>query len=290
MSVWRVSLQSVGLTISRGQLLAGLLIFTSTSGLLPRFIWSILSESWNESAFNTFNTSIIVWGAWISACYLALSADDRGRIRPLDIAVACVTFAIAAMPATTPSWGALSFSSAYVYLTLPKKSPQRRSAIIFFAICFPLLWGPQLLILAGPLLVKVDAFLVATLIGAERSGNVVKYLVGGDAATFHDGLRGIQIWPPCSSLHNISHAALAWVALTQTLGRDLETKDVFWCGLAMILAGAVNLARLSLMAVSHEYYVIWHGPLGEQIAGSLTIFLIAIVCVFGQRRELFART
>ena len=63
----------------------------------------------------------------------------------------------------------------------------------------------------------------------------------------------------CSSLHNVSHAALAWVALTQTLGRDLKTMDVFWCGLAMVLAGAVNLARLSLMAVSHEYYVILHG-------------------------------
>ena len=290
MSGWPVSLPSVGPTIARGQLMAGVLIFTSTSGLLPRFIWSILSESWNESAFNTFNTSIVVWGAWISACYLGLSADDYGRIRPLDIAVGCVTFVIAAMPATSPTWVALSFFSAYVYLTSPKKTPLRRSAIIFFAICFPLFWGPQLLIFAGPLLVKVDAFLVATLIGAERTGNVVKYLVGGEAATFHEGLRGIQIWPACSSLHNVSHAALAWVALTQTLGGDLETKDVFWCGLAMVLAGAVNLARLSLMAVSHEYYVIWHGALGERIAGSLTIFLIAFVCVFGHRRELFART
>ena len=77
MSGWPVSLPSVGPTIARGQLMAGLLIFTSTSGLLPRFIWSILSESWNESAFNTFNTSIVVWGAWISACYLGLSADDH---------------------------------------------------------------------------------------------------------------------------------------------------------------------------------------------------------------------
>ena len=57
----------------------------------------------------------------------------------------------------------------------------------------------------------------------------------------------------------------------------------------MILAGAVNLARLSAMAISYEYYVIFHGPLGEQIAGTLTILLIALVCIFGQRRELFAR-
>ena len=285
MHVRRASLPSVGLTISRGQLIAGLFIFTSTSGLLPRVIRSVSNENWHSGVFNTFNTSIIVWGAWASACYLALSADDRDRIRPLDIAVACGTFAIAALPATSLSWVALSFFSSYVYLTSPKKTPLRRSAIIFFAICFPLFWGPELLLLAAPLLLKVDAFLVATLIGAERTGNVVKFIVSGDAETF----RGIQIWPGCSSLSNISHAALAWVALTQTLGRDLETRDIFWCGLAMILAGAVNLARLSAMAVSPEYYTIFHGPLGEQIAGTLTIFLIAFVCIFGQRRELFAR-
>ena len=115
---------------------------------------------------------------------------------------------------------------------------------------------------------------------------MIKFIVSDDAEPFRIG---IQIWPGCSSLSNISHAALAWVALTQTLGRDLETRDVFWCGLAMILAGAVNLARMSAMAVSPEYYTIFHGPIGEQIAGTLTIFLIAFVCMFGQRRELFAR-
>ena len=285
MHVRRAGLPSVGLTISRGQLIAGIFIFTSTNGLLPRVIRSVSNENWHSGVFNTFNTSIIVWGAWASACYLALSADDHDRIRPLDIAAASGTFAIAALPATSLSWVALSLFAAYVYLTSAKTTPLRRSATIFFAICFPLFWGPELLLLAAPLLLKVDTFLVATLTGAERSGNVLKFIVSGDAETF----RGIQIWPGCSSLSNISHAALAWVALTQTLGRDLETRDIFWCGLAMVLAGAVNLARLSAMAVSPEYYTTFHGPLGEQIAGALTIFLITIVCMFGQRRELFAR-
>src|SRR4030095_8586639 len=87
MSVWRVSLPSVGLTISRGQLIAGLFLFTSASGLLPQVIRSFRNEEWYKGVFSTFNTSIIVWGAWVSACYLALSAVDRNRIRPLDIAV-----------------------------------------------------------------------------------------------------------------------------------------------------------------------------------------------------------
>jgi len=280
MRVRHARLPSVGLTVSRGQLMAGLFLFTSTSGLLPRVINSVASEGWNGAIFITFNTSIIVWGAWASACYLALSADDHDRVRPLDIAIACVTFVIAALPMAHFSWLALSLFSSYVYLTSPRKSPLQRSATIFFAICVPMFWGPAMLALAAPLLLKIDAFLVATLIGAERTGNVVNFVGSGP---------GIQIWAACSSFHNISHAALAWVALTQILERDLGVKDLFWCGLAIILAASVNLARLTMLVQWPEYFDTIHGPLGHQIAGSLTIILVAFVCIFGQRRELFAR-
>jgi exosortase/archaeosortase family protein len=99
----------------------------------------------------------------------------------------------------------------------------------------------------------------------------------------------MQILPGCSSFHNFSHAALAWVALTQTLGRDLEIKDVFWCGFVTILAASVNVARLSTIALWPEYFETIHGPLGNEIAGTLAILLIAFVCIGGQRRELFAR-
>src|SRR5262249_41525503 len=148
--------------------------------------------------------------------------------------------------------------------------------------CVPMLWGPALLAFAAPLLLKIDAFLVATLVGAEHTGNVV--LFASDAP-----IRGIQISPPCSSFHNISHAALAWVALTQVLGRDLEIKDVFWCGFVTILAALVNVARLSMMASWPGYFDTIHGPLGSQIAHALVILLIAFVCIVGQRCDLFAR-
>ena len=57
----------------------------------------------------------------------------------------------------------------------------------------------------------------------------------------------------------------------------------------MILAGAVNLARLSAMAVSPEYYDNISRTFRRANRRPLTIFLIAFVCIFGQRRELFAR-
>src|SRR5262245_56135327 len=144
--------------------MAGLLIFSSAGGLLPRVILSLEGRGWNLSAvvvwgagvFDTFNTSIIVWGAWASACYLALSADDRDRVRPLDIAVACGTFVIAAFPAAPFSWLALSLFSSYVYLNSPRKSTLRRRAIIFFVFCFPMLLGAELMCFVASLLLLFD--------------------------------------------------------------------------------------------------------------------------------------
>jgi len=260
--------------------MAALFILASVNGLAPIAIKSVLTKGWGYAVFNTFDVSLIVWGAWASACYLAVLANDTNRIRRLDIVVACVILAIVAMPATLLSWLGLSVLSVYVFWTSQKGSLQRRSAIIFFATCMPMLWGPTLLVIAAPPLLKIDAFLVGTLIGTQQSGNVV---------TFIDGVHSMQIWPGCSSFHNISQAALAWMALSQTLGRDLGLKDVLWGGLAVTSAAAVNLARLCLMAVSPEYFETIHGQLGAQIAGGLTILLIAVICMMGQRRELFAR-
>lgn len=269
-----------GLTGSRSQLFAALFFLASVNGLAPIAIKSVLVAGWDGAVFNTFDVSVIVWGAWASACYLAVCANDAKRISALDIILACVTVAMVALPAIQLSWLALSLLSAHVFWTSPKASLQRRSAIIFFAICVPMLWGPTFLFVAAPPLLKVDAFLVSTLIGTTQNGNVV---------TFLDGVHSMQIWPLCSSLHNISQAALAWMSLSQTLGRGLGVKDVFWCAAAVISAAAVNLGRLCLMAVSPEYFETVHGPVGAQIAGGLTILLIALICMIGQRSELFAR-
>ncbi len=265
--------------ISRSQLMAALFIVASVNGLVPRALNDVTVWGWDHAVFNTFDISVIVWGAWAAACYLAVIADGANRIRPLDIVFAGIILVIVAVPVIQLSWFGLAMLSAYVFWTSPKSSLQRRSAIIFFAICVPMLWGPALLAFAASPLLRIDAFLVGALMGTKQSGNLV---------TFVDGVHSMQIWGGCSSFHNISQAGLAWVALSQTLGRDLGRKDIFWGGLAVILAAAVNLGRLCLMAVSPAYFETVHGPLGAQIAGGLTVVLIASVCIIGQRRELFA--
>lgn len=265
--------------IARGGLFATLFIFASLNGLAAAAAESVIAAGWQQAIFDTFGVSVIVWGAWASASYLALLGWDADRVGVRDIVIACIVLLFAALPEARLSWLGVALLSGYVLCTSPRGSAQWRSAAIFCAICVPMLWGP-LLLMAWPLpLLTIDAFLVGSVTGAKQSGNVV---------TFLDGAHTLQIWPPCSSFHNISQAGLAWVALRLTLGRNLVLTDALWAGLAMTAAVAVNLGRLSLMAVSLDYFSTVHGPLGSQIAGALTIVLIVLVCVIGQRRELFA--
>ena len=71
-------------------------------------------------------------------------------------------------------------------------------------------------------------------------------------------------------------------------GPRLGLRDFFWGGLAITSAAAVNLARLSMIAMWPQHFETIHGPFGAQIAGGLTIVLIVVICMIGQRRELFA--
>lgn len=277
---WRASGIFADFAISRGQLLAAILAISSVNGMASRAIFSVALLGWSDAITDTFDISVIVWGAWASACYLAFQQKGAERASKLDIVLAGLALAAVALPVPRFSWLTLCAFSVYVFWTSQAHTSLRRSAVIFFAICVPMLWGPMLFDFVAPPLLKIDAFLVSALAGTNRVGNVV------DAV---DGAHRIQIWPGCSSFHNISQAALAWVALSQTLGRDLGFRDLLWCGLAVASAAIVNLGRLSLMAISFDKFDTIHGQIGSQIAGGLTLILIVIICMVGQRRELFTR-
>ena len=82
MSVRRASLPSVGLTISRGQLMAGLFIFTSTSGLLPRLSEAFSNEELAQAASLIPSTPALLFGApghqhaiWLFLRMIAIEFD-----------------------------------------------------------------------------------------------------------------------------------------------------------------------------------------------------------------------
>lgn len=266
--------------VSREQLLAALLIVTSANGIVPLAVAAARQAGFWDGLANTFGISAIVWAAWIAGCTIVLQADGTTPPRRTDYIVTALAAPFVFAPVLSLSWPCLTAIAAYVFLTADRDSALRRAAPIFAAIAVPMCWGPLFLRFAAYPVLDIDAILVGTITGAPHSGNVIQYA---------DSRFVLQIFDGCSSFHNISQALVAWVATNRALGQSWHWKDTAGCALAVAAAIAVNLGRLSFMALAPANYELLHGPLGDRIAGTLTLVLIILVCAVGHRRELFAR-
>jgi hypothetical protein len=97
------------------------------------------------------------------------------------------------------------------------------------------------------------------------------------------------IWPPCSSLANVSLAFLTWVTIRQWLSHRWSLKDLFWWFLAPVFVIAFNVTRLSLMGLSEMHYQIIHNQWANTIENLLMVGLTVGLCLLGVKRELFSR-
>jgi exosortase/archaeosortase family protein len=126
-----------------------------------------------------------------------------------------------------------------------------------------------------------DALCVSKLIGTDQIGNVVG---------FADRSGYFQIFPDCSSYHNISLAFLAWISVSQFVEHKWSSKDLVWCLLAVLSVLGVNVARICLIGLYRDYFETIHGPFGANIANCVSLGLIMTVCMLGMRRDIFARS
>ena len=115
-----------------------------------------------------------------------------------------------------------SVLSLYVLSVAPARSQLRRGVLIALAVTGPMLWGPALLEVFGTSFLKADAILVSTLIGTDRVGNIFSGAIGADGAPTH-----FAIYPPCSSLHGMSIAVLAWITISKRL-EVLGQRDILF--------------------------------------------------------------
>jgi len=125
-----------------------------------------------------------------------------------------------------------------------------------------------------------DALFVSNLIGTERIGNLVK---------FADGSGYFQIFPLCSSFHNMSLAFLAWISISQFVEHKWSPKDLVWCLLAALSVLTVNVTRIGLIGLYREHFETIHGSFGSRVADGLSLSLILAICLLGVRREIFVR-
>ena len=265
-------------SIPRNEFFAGLYILGLANGLVGRLSSTSNFDDWT-GVVQSLDLNVIV----LFACFAGVSAffcDNREQIRTRDLAVAAVFLMFTALPISGLSWLAVTGLSLYILLFANGSAARRRGAVILLALTVPMLWSQMLFRLFAKLILDIDAFLVASMMGTDRIGNMVG---------FADGSGHMVILPACSSLTNMSLAFLCWVSITQWAEHRWSAVDVLWSLLVCMSVIAVNITRISLMGLSYWHYEVFHSELGNAVANFIMLCLMIGFSVLGARRELFSR-
>jgi hypothetical protein len=265
-------------SIPRDEFFAGLYILGCANGLLGRFLQSAHIDGWTSAALSLDINVIVLFAAF--AGVTAMLGADKDEIRSADLAVSIIFLGLVSLPIYPLSWLAVTGLSFYILL-FANGSPERtRGAVILLALTVPMLWSRLMFQLFAKIILDIDATLVASLLGTERLGNMVK---------FTDGSGYMVVLPACSSLANMSFAFLCWVSVTQWAKHRWSAMDILWSLLACVSVIAVNVTRISLMGLNHSNYEAIHNQWGDLITNSVMLLLMVGVSVLGARREIFSR-
>ena len=265
-------------SIPRNEFFAGLYVLGLANGLVARGFSTAHYDNW-AGVLLSLDVNVIV----LFACFAGLSAifsDDGEQIRPTDLAVAAVFLVFTVLPIFALSWVAVTGLSLYILLFANGSAARKRGALILLALTVPMLWSRLLFQLFAKIILDIYAWLVASLMGTHRVGNMVSF---ADASGY------MIVLPACSSLTNMSLAFLCWVSITQWAEHRWSAWDILWSLLVCMSVIAVNVTRISLMGLSHRHYDMIHGDLGDMVANFIMLTLMIGFSVLGVRRELFSR-
>ena len=273
-------LRGVRRSVSRDQFFTGLFILALVNGLAARASQGLSHFDLSALGAAALGVSAVVWFACFAALSLVLRKTGDEAVKTVDGFLGFAVLFLVAVPIKELSWFALAALALYVIWTSQAGSTMRRGALIFLAITVPMCWGPLSLHAFAQPFLWTDALFVSNLIGTEQTGNLVK---------FADGSGYFQIFPACSSYHNMSLAFLAWISASQFVERKWSPMDLVWCLLAALSVFAVNVTRIGLIGLYRDHFETIHGPFGSTVADCLSLSLILAICLLGVRREIFAR-
>jgi hypothetical protein len=265
-------------SITRDQFFAGLYILGCANGLLGRFLQSAHIDGWTSATLSLDINVIVLFAAFAGVTALLDAEEDE--IRSADLAVAVLFLGLVTLPIYPLSWMAVTGLSFYILLFANGSSERIRGAVMLLALTVPMLWSRLMFQFFAKTILDIDATLVASLLGAERLGNMVK---------FADGSGYMVVLPACSSLANMSFAFLCWVSVTQWAKHRWSAMDIVWSLLACVSVIAVNVTRISLMGLNHSNYEAIHNQWGDLVTNSVMLLLMVGVSVLGARREIFSR-
>ncbi|HEX6375658.1 MAG TPA: archaeosortase/exosortase family protein [Allosphingosinicella sp.] len=264
--------------LDRARLFFWLYLIAALNSFAGLALSAVAATGWLAAGLNLMGISAILWVALAAGLQLLRAAPADDPPTTADIWVAALGLAAVTLPSATISSGALTLLALYGLATSAPSSPLRRSAIIFLTVAGATLWGRLLLALFTHPLLDLDAFLVARFVGVAQEGNVI---------AFADGSGAMAVAPGCSSLQGISLALVFWATVNQWFEVRLSGRALAWLGAAVAATVAVNVLRIAALAHFPEHFDSIHGGLGWHVAAWVTMILVAALCVYGARREIF---
>ena len=267
-----------GARIDRARLFFWLFLIAALNAFAGLALSSIAVAGWLAAALNLFGVSAILWVALAAGLQLMRAAPADDPPTRLDWIVAGLGLAAVALPSATISSAALTLFALYGLATGAPGSALRRAAIVFLAVTGATLWGRLLLGLFPHPRLDLDAFLVARVAGLSQEGNVI---------AFADGSGAMAVAPGCSSLQGVSLALVFWATVNQWFGVPIGRRSLAWLGAAVAATVAVNVLRIAALAHFPRHFESIHTGLGWHVAAWVTMIVVAAICVYGARREIF---
>ncbi len=171
---------------------------------------------------------------------------------------------------------AVSLAAIIVFRVLRNDRNERAAAFVFGALTLQAIWGPWLFALTASEILRVETFVVGSLLhllspAVVWNGSV---FVAPDA-------HSIIVIEGCSAFANILLAMLCWTSMTMWDRQYWRTTDIF-IGLAMYASVvAVNTLRLCLMAQSASNYQFLHNSPGATLIGLIVTVMLPAFCWSG---------
>lgn len=267
-------------SLPRGRLFAGLFLLTFLNAAAGKAVVAIGSSGFWPAFGALFNTSAVAWTALAAATALALQDDQETAAGPVDLALLVFVILAVLTPWHQLSGLALTVAALRAILSNPRESGLFRAGVVMLATSGALLWGNLLLLTLSRPVLQIDIWLMGALLGVHQEGNVLWREGSQVTAVVAIG---------CSSVHSVSVALVCWATVSQWFQAALDARAFATLAAAVAATVAINVARMGAILISPEWAHIVHDGWGASLVMWATLAAVVGICLFGFRRDVFAR-
>lgn len=255
------------IALTRQSFFAGLVAVGFANGISEKVYRSVTDSGFAAALFNTFEISIILWGACFAALAMLLRPSAEQVFRRGDVLASFLAGLAFLAPVPALSWLGIGLIAIHLRRTASDETTRRAAAIVF-ALTIPLFWTRLAFAAFSGTILHIDARLVGWMIGTVPVANVVPLA---------DGSGSLFIAPACSSLANLSLVFVSAAVFVNLRSGRWTLPAIGWTAASAAAVVAINITRISLIGLYPWEYELLHGPIGASVAGWLTFGVIAFI-------------